>query len=94
MASCPLMGQAGRYLPDYRALRQNAAHAVRAWRCPLREASIVAVLRLKVLNLVLALLSVHSAFLAESERLNKHSASESESLKDCVTTVTAAIECK
>jgi len=52
------------------------------------------VLRLKVLNLVLALLSVHSAFLAESERLNKHSASESESLKDCVTTVTAAIECK
>jgi hypothetical protein len=49
------------------------------------------VLRLKVLNLPLALLPVHSAFLGESERLNKHSASESESLKDWVTTVTAAI---
>jgi len=37
------------------------------------------VLRLKVLNLLLALLPVHSVFLRESERLNKHCAAKSES---------------
>jgi hypothetical protein len=55
------------------------------------------VLRLKVLNLLLALLPVHPAFLGvwgKSERLNKHCASKSESLKDWITTVTAAIERK
>jgi hypothetical protein len=36
------------------------------------------VLRLKVLNLLLALLPVHSVFLGESERLNKHCAPKSQ----------------
>jgi hypothetical protein len=62
----------------FHARRQNptsspAPHTVRAWRGPLLyryvrefsgEASIAAVLRLKVLNLLLAPLPVHSAFLA------------------------------
>ena len=39
----------------------------------------VAVLCLKVLNLLLAFLPVHSVFLGESERLNKHCAPKSES---------------
>jgi hypothetical protein len=39
----------------------------------------MAVLRLKILNLLLGLLPVHSDFLGESERLNKHCAPKSES---------------
>src|SRR5215831_18403212 len=67
-----------------------AAHAVRAWCCPLLhlqirefsgEAPIVAVLRLKILNLLLALLPVHSAFLSIDgiRSSNKHCAPKSES---------------
>ena len=40
------------------------------------EASISAVLRLKLLNLLLAFLPVHSVFLGESEPLNKHCAGQ------------------
>jgi hypothetical protein len=47
------------------------------------------VLRLKVLNLLLALLPMHSVFLGGAERLDKHCAPKIESLKEWITTVTA-----
>jgi hypothetical protein len=67
----------------YNSTRGAAPHAVRAWRCPLLylqvgefsgETSIVAVLRLKLLNLLPTLLLVHSAFLGVGgfENLDMH----------------------
>ena len=73
----------------YNSTRGAAPHAVRAWRCPLLylqvgefsgETSIVAVLRLKLLNLLPTLLPVHSAFLSVgvSNYSNRHCALKSE----------------